>query len=114
MIGRRGVWWALLAAAIVGLLAVVLLRATGNEWWKHHRVTLRWKASDSRGVEGYHVYRRVLPDGSYSRIDEGSMVHELSYVDEHVKSGKKYSYMVRAVAHGQESRDSEPVEADVP
>ena len=103
-----------MGGVVVAFLAVALLRATGNEWWKHHKVTLTWKASTSKDVEGYHVYRRELPYGHYSRIDVGLMVRALSYVDEHVKSGKKYSYTVRAVARGQESKDCDPVVVDVP
>lgn len=111
---KTRILWALLGCAVLALLVAALLDATGNEWWRHHKVTLHWNASTSPNVEGYHIYRRELPDGKYSRIDVGLMVRELSYVDEHVKSGKKYSYIVRAIARGQESKDSEPVEVDVP
>jgi hypothetical protein len=79
---------------------------------KQHSVTLTWKASTSV-VDGYNVYRRELPNGPLMKIND-KLEPGLSFVDRTVKSGFKYSYVVRAVARGRESKDSNPAEADVP
>lgn len=79
---------------------------------QEHSVTLKWNASTSI-VDGYNVYRRDLPDGQFSKIND-DLVRGLTFVDRHVKSGMKYSYVVRAVAKGTESIDSNRVDVVIP
>ena len=111
---KSRVRWVLLGVgfAIIGL---VLFRGAARSLFgpKFHTVSLTWKASTS-AVDGYNVYRRVLPDGSYAKINGDNLVKGLTFVDVLVQSGVKYQYVVRASAHGQESVDSKPAEADVP
>jgi len=110
--GQR-VWRGILGCVALALLAVLLLRATGNEWWKHHKVTLNWKASTSAGVVGYHVYRKELPNGEYVQIIK-ELVEGVTFADEHVKSGREYRHCLRAFGHGKLSECSEPVDVKVP
>lgn len=114
MKGGRAFWRAIVGGVLAALLVVVLFRAAGKDlfWWHHHTVTLTWKASTSSEVIGYQVYRKVLPSGENTRIN-ATLVNGLSFVDERVESGKRYRYVVRAVANGQESADSAPVEVGV-
>jgi len=79
-----------------------------------HSVTLSWKASTSV-VDGYHVYRS----------DSGGEFHDISsrlkdpwpdtkFVDTDVRSGGRYCYFVKAVAHKVESAGSNEVEVGIP
>jgi len=117
--GLKGleVWGTMILAGLAMLFSVAWFRATGMDAAtapaaSPHTVTLKWNASISV-VDGYNVYRRVLPNGSVEKIN-GDPVPGLSFVDSHVASGVRYSYTVRASAHGQESVDCAPAEADVP
>ena len=99
----------------VALVCLVLFRGAAKSLFgpKAHTVTLTWKASTS-AVEGYNVYRRVLPSGSFVKINGDSLVYGQTFVDTLVQSGVRYEYVVRASAHGQESGDSGPAVANVP
>ena len=102
----------------VGLLVLVVLVLYGDAarrpfGLKPHTVLLTWQASTSE-VDGYNVYRRVLPNGSFVKVNGDNLVEGRTFVDALVRPGVKYQYTVRASAHGRESVDSRPVEADVP
>ena len=77
-------------------------------WVGDVRVPIRmhWFASLSHDVIGYHVYRRVSGNGSYSR-QTSAPVSSLSYVDGTALRGTTYEWTMRAVDHnGNESVDS--------
>ena len=79
-----------------------------------HSVTLGWKASTSV-VDGYHVYRSVS-GGKFQ--DVSSRFKDpwpgTKFVDTDVRSGGRYCYLVKAVAHKVESAGSNEVEVEIP
>jgi len=79
-----------------------------------HKVQLSWKASTSKHILGYNVYRGTRSGGPYKKIN-GSLDPSTKYTDLHVVAGYKYYYVARAVnLKGQESKYSKQVEATIP
>jgi hypothetical protein len=79
-----------------------------------HKVQLSWKASTSKHLAGYNVYRGTRSGGPYKKIN-GSLDLSRHYTDLHVVAGYKYYYVARAVnLKGQESKYSKQVEATIP
>jgi hypothetical protein len=106
---RQNIWWRLGAILCAAMLALAALQGCSP---RRHTVLLKWNASTSKDVVGYNVYRRALPNGSYTKIN-ADLVKGTTFVDRYVESGRKYSYVVKAVAHGEESVDSNTADADV-
>src|SRR5262249_10119281 len=63
---------------------------------KEHWVTLTWKASTSKGVIGYDVYRGVHSGGPYTLLN-AAPVAGTTYEDATVQAGQTYYYVVRTV-----------------
>jgi hypothetical protein len=79
-----------------------------------HRVLLSWKASTSKHIVGYNVYRGSRSGGPYRKIN-GSLDPSTKYTDLHVVAGYKYYYVATAVnLKGRESKHSKQVEAVIP
>jgi fibronectin type 3 domain-containing protein len=79
-----------------------------------HSVTLRWTASSSSGVAGYHVHRATLPGGTFSQLSS-ALVTGTTYMDSSVVPGDSYVYEVTAVStQGAESAPSASVTATIP
>jgi hypothetical protein len=79
-----------------------------------HKVQLSWKASTSKHLAGYNVYRGTRSGGPYKKIN-ASLDPSTKYTDLHVVAGYKYYYVARAVnLKGQESKYSKQVEAVIP
>jgi hypothetical protein len=79
-----------------------------------HKVQLSWKASTSKHLAGYNVYRGTRSGGPYQKIN-GSLDPSTKYTDLHVIAGYKYYYVATAVnLKGQESKRSKQVEAVIP
>jgi fibronectin type 3 domain-containing protein len=74
-----------------------------------HSVDLKWKASPTVGVT-YSVYRKM--GTTYSR--RAANIKTLAWTDTNVKSGKTYSYVVRAVKKSVESDDSNVAITTIP
>lgn len=75
---------------------------------KPHSVELKWKASATKGIEGYYVYRAVGGAAAkYERITPKA-VKETTYKDSKVEPGKSYSYAVSTV----QKRGAQVVESD--
>jgi len=81
-----------------------------------HSVTLTWQAPElAKGmtVVGYNVYRKPSDGGKYQKIATG--IHQPSYEDHHVQSGKTYIYAVTTVdGFGRESALSEVARSTIP
>jgi len=79
-----------------------------------HKVQLSWKASHSKHLAGYNVYRGTRSGGPYKKIN-GSLDPSTDYTDLHVVAGYKYYYVATAVnLKGRESKYSKQVEAVIP
>ena len=79
-----------------------------------HKVQLSWKASTSKHIVGYNLYRGIRSGGPYKKIN-GSLDPSTKYTDLHVVAGYKYYYVATAVnLKGQESKRSKQVEAVIP
>lgn len=79
-----------------------------------HSVNLRWRASSSKDVIGYNVYRGSKAAGPYRKINP-VLVAATVYTDTSVMNGKAYYYVTTAVdADKEESRDSNPARAVIP
>ena len=73
-------------------------------------VALEWTPSTTCDVNGYTVYRRVLPDGTAAALVGGLAL--TAHVDQTVTNGTTYAYTVRANdREGLESGDSPVAEA---
>ncbi len=76
-----------------------------------HSVAVSWKASASKNITGYNVYRSTIPGGYYGLV--GSTA-SLAYTDSTVVSGTTYYYVTTAVdSQGQQSGYSNQVIATV-
>jgi hypothetical protein len=79
-----------------------------------HKVQLSWKASTSKHLAGYNIYRGTRSGGPYKKIN-GSLDLSTKYTDLHVVAGYKYYYVATAVnVKGRESKHSKQVEAVIP
>jgi hypothetical protein len=79
-----------------------------------HKVQLSWKASTSKHLAGYNVYRGTRSGGPYKKINV-SLDPSTDYTDLHVVAGYKYYYVATAVnLKGRESKYSKQVEAVIP
>jgi hypothetical protein len=79
-----------------------------------HKVELSWKASTSKHLAGYNVYRGTRSGGPYKKIN-ASLDPSTHYTDFHVVAGCKYYYVARAVnLKGRDSKYSKQVEAVIP
>jgi hypothetical protein len=79
-----------------------------------HKVQLSWKASTSKHIAGYNIYRGTRSGGPYTKIN-GSLDPTTTYADVHVVAGYKYYYVAAAVnLKGLESKYSKQVEAVIP
>jgi hypothetical protein len=79
-----------------------------------HKVQLSWKASDSKHIVGYNVYRGTRSGGPYKKINR-SLDPGRNYTDVHVIGGYRYYYVAAAVnVKGQESKYSKEVQAVIP
>jgi hypothetical protein len=79
-----------------------------------HKVQLSWKASTSKHIAGYNIYRGTRSGGPYKKIN-GSLDPTTTYADVHVVAGYKYYYVAAAVnLKGLESKYSKQVEAVIP
>ena len=79
-----------------------------------HKVQLSWKASTSKHLAGYNVYRGTRSGGPYKKIND-SLDPSTKYTDLHVVAGYKYYYVATAVSlKGKESKYSKQVEATIP
>jgi hypothetical protein len=78
-----------------------------------HVVDLKWKASDSKNIAGYNVYRG--PDGvKWTKINAG-LVAATDYDDSTVSNGSTYYYSATAVnIEGEESKKTAAVKISVP
>lgn len=78
------------------------------------KVKLEWNPEGDSSPDGYNVYRS---DESFSevsgatKVNEGGLVEETSFVDEGLTNGETYYYRVTAVLDGTESSPSEEVSA---
>jgi len=79
-----------------------------------HKVQLSWKASTSKHIAGYNIYRGTQSGGPYKKINS-SLDPTTTYADVHVVAGYKYYYVAAAVnLNGLESKYSKQVQAVVP
>jgi hypothetical protein len=79
-----------------------------------HFVSLGWKASSSRGVTGYIIYRGTKPnDPSPVRLN-AVPVAGTSYQDVTVRSGRMYYFTVRAVSDVGEGGPSNEAQVTIP
>lgn len=86
----------------------VVIQATAN-----HVVNLRWKASTSKDVAGYNVYRS--PDAAKWKKINVSEIGSTIYSDSTVANGSTYYYAAAAVdIYGHESNKTPPVKAVIP
>ncbi|MBB5329963.1 choice-of-anchor D domain-containing protein [Tunturiibacter gelidoferens] len=87
----------------------VPLSGTGGQ----HSVTLSWSDSGS-GIAGYNIYRSTVSGGSYSKVNNATVV-PTKYTDSAVTSGTTYYYVITATApSGAESSFSNQISAKVP
>ena len=78
-----------------------------------HTVDLSWKASTSKNVVSYNVYRGTVSGGPYTKIASG--IASTLYTDGTVSSGKTYYYVTTAVDNtGHESTYSNQTTAVIP
>jgi hypothetical protein len=79
-----------------------------------HTVDIAWSASTST-LQGYNVYRSTTSGGPYSKISTSISATTLLFTDTTPQSGKKYFYVVTAVAtNGVESTASTEVAVTIP
>lgn len=80
----------------------------------HHKVALAWKASTSKHVIGYNVYRGTQPRGPYHRINRVLDPHT-NFTDRTVVSGHRYYYLATAVNRRKvESAHSKHIKVVIP
>ena len=81
---------------------------------RQHKVQLSWKASTSKHVAGYNLYRGNRRRGPYEKINH-SLDPSTNYIDRDVEAGCTYYYVARAVnLRGQESKFSKHVQVVIP
>jgi hypothetical protein len=96
-----------------GSLAIQGLTGIGGDLAAHW-VNLSWDAGTSTDVVGYNVYRSQASGGPYAKINS-VLDGNTFYTDVFVSMGATYYYMTRAVdSEGQESGNSNEVQATIP
>lgn len=85
---------------------------------KGHSVQLNWKGSETKGIDGYYVYRAEgVPPGDYTCITP-KPIKKTSFEDKKVKPGSTYWYAVSAVQKfGKKEIESDrtpPAKAEIP
>ena len=79
----------------------------------NHVVDLSWKASTSKDVGGYNVYRS--PDGATWKRINASLIASTLYADSSVANGSTYYYAATAVdIYGHESKKTADIKAVIP
>jgi hypothetical protein len=79
-----------------------------------HKVQLSWKASTSKHILGYNVYRGNQSGGPYTKIN-GGLDPNTRFTDLTVIAGKKYYYVATAVnSRKRESRHSKQIKVVIP
>jgi HYDIN/CFA65/VesB family protein/ASPM-SPD-2-Hydin domain-containing protein len=79
-----------------------------------HIVLLSWTASTSTDVSGYNIYRATASGGYGAAPLNSTPVSGTTYTDSSVSGSQTYFYVVRAVASGVASSDSNEVTASIP
>ena len=77
------------------------------------RATVSWRAP-SQPVDGYEIFRRSLPDGTWTRV---AVIHYPStgtYTDHGLGADSEYGYEVRATQGDRVSHPSRPASAGTP
>lgn len=64
--------------------------------WGSEAIELNWTASPSADISGYHIYRRVRGEESFSRITTEPVGNAGFYVDQPVDNSKYYEYLIQA------------------
>ena len=86
----------------------VVIQASAN-----HVVDLSWKASTSRDVTGYNLYRS--PDGATWKKINASVIASTLYADSTVANGSTYYYAATAVdIYAHESSKTAPIKVVIP
>jgi hypothetical protein len=79
-----------------------------------HRVQLSWKASTSKHILGYNVYRGTRSGGPYKKIN-GILDPNTRFTDLTVAAGHKYCYVATAVnRRKRESSHSKQIQVVIP
>jgi Putative Ig domain len=79
-----------------------------------YSAVLSWTASTSSDIVGYNVYRSTVSGGSYGKVNS-SPVAGLTYTDSSVVAGQTYYYVTTSVdSSGDESQNSNQVQAVIP
>jgi hypothetical protein len=79
-----------------------------------HKVQLSWKASTSKHIVGYNVYRGNRSGGPYKKIND-VLDPNTKFTDLTVTGGKKYYYVATAVnSKKRESRHSKQIQVVIP
>jgi hypothetical protein len=90
---------------------VVALRMVGSV---QHKVQLSWKASTSKHILGYNLYRGNRSGGPYKKIND-VLDPNTSFTDLTVSAGHKYYYVATAVNwKKRESADSKQIQVVIP
>jgi len=79
-----------------------------------HKVQLSWKASTSKNILGYNVYRGTRSSGPYKKINT-VLDPNTRFTDLTVAAGHKYYYVATAVnSRKRESADSKQIQVVIP
>jgi fibronectin type 3 domain-containing protein len=79
-----------------------------------HKVQLSWKASTSKHIVGYNVYRSTRSGGPYKKINT-VLDPNTRFTDLTVAAGHKYYYVATAVnSRKRESADSKQIRVVIP
>jgi fibronectin type 3 domain-containing protein len=79
-----------------------------------HKVQLSWKASTSKHIVGYNVYRGNRSGGPYKKIND-VLDPSTRFTDLTVTAGKKYYYVATAVnSRKRESHHSKQIQVVIP
>lgn len=79
-----------------------------------HEVQLSWKASTSKHIVGYNIYRGAQSGGPYRKIN-GALDPNTKFTDPKVAAGDKYYYVATAVnSSKQESVYSKQIQVVIP
>ena len=84
-----------LIALVLGLLGCQAKTPANRSQPGLHSVTLTWKASASKDVDGYRVYRSNDPNAAPGLLAV-TPADATRYIDTSVEAGRTYYYSVRA------------------